>query len=90
MEDRVEGLIERLHEVSEMPVAVGFGVSGPEQVVLQPMLPICILQELNVFGIVHVRHMDIEMPAQTVSYGIELPVYVCRRRSWWHGEQRAW
>lgn len=29
---RVEGLIELLHSVTDKPVAVGFGVSGPEQV----------------------------------------------------------
>ena len=32
MEDRVEGLIQQLQEASSMPVAVGFGVSGPKQV----------------------------------------------------------
>jgi hypothetical protein len=30
-ESRVEGLIELLHGVTDKPVAVGFGVSGPEQ-----------------------------------------------------------
>jgi tryptophan synthase alpha subunit len=30
-ESRVEGLIELLHSVTDKPVAVGFGVSGPEQ-----------------------------------------------------------
>ena len=30
-EARVEGLIQRLHSVTDKPVAVGFGVSGPEQ-----------------------------------------------------------
>ena len=32
VEDRVEGLIDALHEASDKPVAVGFGVSGPKQV----------------------------------------------------------
>lgn len=32
IEDRVQGLIEFLHSVSDKPVAVGFGVSTPEQV----------------------------------------------------------
>ena len=32
MEDRVEGLIELLHSVSDKAVAVGFGVSTPAQV----------------------------------------------------------
>lgn len=31
IEDRVQGLIEFLHSVSDKPVAVGFGVSTPEQ-----------------------------------------------------------
>ena len=35
MEDRVEGLIQQLQETSAMPVAVGFGVSGPKQVLHQ-------------------------------------------------------
>ena len=30
-EARVEGLIQLLHSVTDKPVAVGFGVSGPEQ-----------------------------------------------------------
>ena len=30
-EARVEGLIQQLHSVTNKPVAVGFGVSGPEQ-----------------------------------------------------------
>ncbi len=34
MESRVEGLIEQLHSITEKAVAVGFGVSGPEQVIL--------------------------------------------------------
>ena len=32
MESRVEGLIEQLHSITDKAVAVGFGVSGPEQV----------------------------------------------------------
>lgn len=32
MEARVEGLIEQLHQITDKSVAVGFGVSGPEQV----------------------------------------------------------
>ena len=32
MEDRVQGLIEQLHDTCDAPVAVGFGVSGPSQV----------------------------------------------------------
>lgn len=32
MESRVEGLISQLHEITDKSVAVGFGVSGPEQV----------------------------------------------------------
>lgn len=32
MESRVEGLIRLLHDVTDKPVAVGFGVSGPDQV----------------------------------------------------------
>lgn len=32
MESRVEGLINSLHSITEKAVAVGFGVSGPEQV----------------------------------------------------------
>ena len=35
LEDRVEGLIELLHEVSDIPVAVGFGVSSAKQVCLE-------------------------------------------------------
>lgn len=31
MESRVEGLIEQLHQITDKSVAVGFGVSGPEQ-----------------------------------------------------------
>ncbi|CAL5219252.1 g1048 [Coccomyxa viridis] len=31
MESRVEGLIEQLHSITDKAVAVGFGVSGPEQ-----------------------------------------------------------
>ncbi len=34
MEARVEGLIEQLHQITDKSVAVGFGVSGPEQVCL--------------------------------------------------------
>lgn len=34
MESRVEGLIEQLHQITDKSVAVGFGVSGPEQVYL--------------------------------------------------------
>ncbi len=32
IEDRVEGLVKQLKESSSLPVAVGFGISGPEQV----------------------------------------------------------
>ncbi len=35
MESRVEGLIEQLHQITDKSVAVGFGVSGPEQVCVQ-------------------------------------------------------
>ena len=34
MESRVGGLIEQLHSITDKAVAVGFGVSGPEQVTL--------------------------------------------------------
>ena len=34
MESRVEGLIDQLHSITDKAVAVGFGVSGPEQVIL--------------------------------------------------------
>jgi hypothetical protein len=36
-ESRVEGLIQQLHQITDKSVAVGFGVSGPEQVVLSPL-----------------------------------------------------
>jgi tryptophan synthase alpha chain len=32
METRVEGLVQQLKQSSPVPVAVGFGISGPEQV----------------------------------------------------------
>ena len=32
MESRVEGLIQSLHGITDKAVAVGFGVSGPDQV----------------------------------------------------------
>ena len=32
MESRVEGLVQQLKQISPVPVAVGFGISGPEQV----------------------------------------------------------
>lgn len=32
MEDRVQGLIQQLHDACDAPVAVGFGVSGASQV----------------------------------------------------------
>ena len=32
MESRVEGLIETIHEVTDKPVAVGFGISTPDAV----------------------------------------------------------
>lgn len=34
---RVEGLIEKLHSITDKAVAVGFGVSGPEQVPLSAL-----------------------------------------------------
>ena len=36
-ESRVEGLIEKLHSITDKAVAVGFGVSGPEQVLLSAL-----------------------------------------------------
>ena len=38
MESRVEGLIQSLHGITDKAVAVGFGVSGPDQV-HSPSLP---------------------------------------------------
>ena len=32
MESRVEGLIKKLHEVTDKSVAVGFGISAPDAV----------------------------------------------------------
>ena len=34
----MEGLIDKLHGITDKAVAVGFGVSGPEQVLLQCLL----------------------------------------------------
>lgn len=38
MESRVEGLIDQLHSITDKAVAVGFGVSGPEQVTFSDLL----------------------------------------------------
>lgn len=44
MESRVEGLIDQLHSITDKAVAVGFGVSGPEQVTQSYLLPLlCML-----------------------------------------------
>lgn len=39
MESRVEGLIQQLHSITDKSVAVGFGVSGPDQARIRASQP---------------------------------------------------
>jgi hypothetical protein len=53
IEARVEGLIDKLHGITKKAVAVGFGVSGPQQVRLhQPSM----LAHLNLITSAHPLH----------------------------------
>jgi hypothetical protein len=58
MEGRVEGLIDQLHGITDKAVAVGFGVSGPEQVMLQQP---CMTAHLTLFMSAHLLHECVEI-----------------------------
>lgn len=58
MEARVEGLIDKLHGITDKAVAVGFGVSGPEQVMLQQP---CMTAHLKLFTSAHQLHERLEI-----------------------------
>ena len=74
----MEGLIEQLHSITNKAVAVGFGVSGPEQVTLS--LTRCQACWLNTDA--HNRTKRIQPLAQSFSVA-------CRQSKSCSGERRA-
>ena len=82
----MEGLIQALHGITDKAVAVGFGVSGPDQV-LSPSFSILIsaMLSLNYPDAHYLVHHDVGESLQIV---VRPKAVLCRRDRSWPGVQR--